>query len=222
VTEWLKEKREKEFREARIGFYRISLVPYCLRKQWYVYNNVKMPVNEELLRIFGIGELFHEFVEKIAKERYGSSVRTEVDVKIDLNGFSLVGRADLIIGDVVYELKTVKSLWYRTREGNFREMDLKKEHVEQLNCYLKGLGLKKGIVVYIDKRDLKMKQHEVRFSPRLWNRTVEKVRRLHRFLLENTPPLVKFGWECRMCEYKWLCFKEGEKKRQVEGVVAWK
>jgi len=187
----------------RIGWYRPSLLPTCLRRQFLIYKR-GLVIPEEKAGIFEIGKMFHEFLDRTL--RAGGLTVKAVEapfVIVHFYGGELIrveGRADLIISlngeDYVVEAKSARKL----------PKEPFKHHIQQLNIYLGAYGIKQGFLVYLEKQALAHRIFPVEFSLEDFKSLIDRAAALHRHLTSNTPPKPDAErWECRFCEFKTEC-----------------
>jgi len=109
--------------------------------------------------IFQIGSLIHEFVQtQVLRDQtdmdwYGPARQGnfEVAVEHDESGLRFVGHADVVDRDagVVYDIKS-RNGWYNFDPPVDR-------HLDQLHCYMRGLDMEYGQVIYLSKSDLELR-----------------------------------------------------------------
>ncbi|MEM4649585.1 MAG: PD-(D/E)XK nuclease family protein [Candidatus Bathyarchaeia archaeon] len=197
----------KENKPRQIGIYYPSRLPYCLRQQYYEWLlGVEYP--EELLRIFEIGNIFHEWLKKVFKNVEGVKlIENEKPINVYLAEADIFinGRIDdviLIEADnqtYIIEAKTHKNLNYLEAAH--------KEHIAQLNFYLKFYPSVKGIILYIEKNTLATKEFIIDFNQELFKETINRALSLHYALINKTPPPKEESPLCGYCLFKEKCDK---------------
>jgi hypothetical protein len=211
VNEALRLKYEQGLLRERSGLYSPSSFGRCFRAQfWNRKNELKTnPPDERSLRIFAVGNLFHDFVQQFYPD-----AQKEVEVKTD----DCMGYADIVNGDCVYDIKSQHSraFWYMQKSG----YDVNKEklpNIMQVCFYGKILGKSKGVLVFISKDDLVIQEYAFEVD-KFWNVIREEIDTLvgywSRDLLPPASPRVygtdKDGSsrECmKYCSYRDKCFK---------------
>ena len=187
----------------RIGWYRPSLLPSCLRRQFLIYKRGVI-VPEEKMGLFKIGEMFHEFLDRTLKA--GGLEVKEVEAPFVIVCFCsselirVNGRADLILSvdgeEYVVEVKSVRKL----------PKEPFKHHVQQLNLYLGAYGIKRGFLIYLEKQALAHRIFPVEFSLETFKLLIDRARALHRHLTTDDMPKPNAeAWECRFCEFRTEC-----------------
>lgn len=164
----------------------------------YFSKKIKTEVTIDSLKIFCIGNLLHDFVQS----QIFSSGKSEVPIVIEENGIKIRGRLDYLLGDVIYEIKTIKELNYVLDEP-------KDEHRRQLNIYLKSQNLKNGVLLYIEKNSLKTVEHIIVFNQKLFDDSMRQFELVYKSILEKKPPerLENYpdNWKCRYCSFRNFC-----------------
>jgi CRISPR/Cas system-associated exonuclease Cas4 (RecB family) len=187
----------------RMGFYRPSLLPSCLRRQFLIYKRGVI-VPEEKMGLFKIGEMFHEFLDRTLRAG-GLTVRA-VEAPFVIVHFCgdepirVEGRADLILSvdgeEYVVEVKSVRKL----------PKEPFKHHVQQLNIYLGAYGIKRGFLIYLEKQALAHRIFPVEFSLEAFKLLLDRAAGLHQALISDSPPKPdNEEWECRYCEFRGEC-----------------
>lgn len=114
----------------------------------------------DTLKHFELGTLLHRFLQRDVALGFVTTPTTlERNFEFEKDGIILLGHADAVDDDTVYDFKTTSSLTttlnYPTSTG----------YVYQLSAYCHGLSKQHGIVVYIDKRTLTIAQREIEILP---------------------------------------------------------
>jgi len=207
---------EREVKPKQIGRYYPSEVGNCLRKVWYSYK-YPQKIDNDLLKIFEVGDMLHGFVVEVLKSEKNKEVellKTELPFEIELKDFIISGRVDDLIvikesgKEVLIEVKSTKSI------ESIREVQ--EHHRMQLMFYMVGTGIHNGIVLYVDKNNLKSKVFEVPFDEIEAAEIIKRFEHLHKCLIANQLPepeakeVQSMKWMCNLCEYAKKC--GGEEK----------
>jgi CRISPR/Cas system-associated exonuclease Cas4 (RecB family) len=202
---------KRELKQKTIGRYYPSEVGGCLRKTWYSYKYPK-EVDKELLKIFQVGEMLHDFLAEVLRSDKTQDVRlieSEFPFKMDMDDFTISGRVDDILivekdgKKVLVEVKSVKMI-EMVDEPRF-------SHEMQIQLYMNATGIHDGLLVYVEKSSLQIKQFEIKYDKDIVNYVIERFRNLHKHLIENTLPSPEakqrddMKWMCKRCEYKEMC-----------------
>ncbi len=203
----------RESRPKRIGRYYPSSIGQCLRKQWFSYNRPK-EADTDLLRVFEAGNLLHDFIVDVLRSEKTPEVElidTEVPIKYQNREFTVSGRVDDLVlvkvnrSRVLLEVKSTKSIKPIKNPQS--------SHIMQLQFYLHAMGLKKGIILYIEKNTLQTKQFQVKYNKSQAFKILRRFEALHKSLKEGRMPGPEarekeyMGWMCSYCEYQEECGK---------------
>lgn len=218
IDEIIDKHLEREEKKRKVGVYFCSEIPYCMRRTWYSYK-VNRPYPPETKRVFERGNVYHEWLAKIfSKSTIVKSTEAEARLIIPdpQTGIVIRGRVDdfITIEDggkrYVCEIKTTADISYTTA--------VSKHHLYQITPYLlidyddEGKPLP-GKVIYIDSRNLSIKEFNVEFDLKILQKILQRARKLHNHLLENSLPeaeskgINEDKWLCRYCLYADLCGK---------------
>lgn len=202
---------KRESKPKTVGRYYPSEIGSCLRKVWYSY---KFPreTDMELTKIFELGNLIHDFVSTVIeseKNPHVELIEKELPLKLETKDFIVSGRLDdmLLLKEngkkVLVEVKSTKSTEY-TREPS-------RSHVMQLQLYMHITGVHDGVVLYVDKNNLKSKSFSVRYDEVMAKEILDRFMELNICLVSNQLPLDEakrdpsLMWMCRYCEYSGMC-----------------
>lgn len=103
------------------------------------------------------GTILHNWIQSHIKDK--GKIEAEVitqfaDKKINPYEVYFKGYSDFIAENICYDFKSTANI-------KFNSDGVKDYHKDQLLVYMAGIKAKKGIIVYIDKRDLSARQFEV-------------------------------------------------------------
>ncbi len=201
-------KKEQDSRKDRIrsGKWSPSSFGRCFRLQCLNRANVlpSNPPDKRALRVFRAGDLFHKFVQDIAKSK-GAEIEVEVSHK------DIFGYADYVDETSVKDFKSQHSrgFWYMTKKG----YDVAKEKLPnwlQVACYASILKKPTCGLVFISKDDLCVSEYEEKteiFIPPL----VEELNYLRdsweNKILPPAEPRAYAGKECQYCQFRDYCKK---------------
>lgn len=203
----------RESKPKTIGRYYPSEIGSCLRKVWYSYKYPK-ETDIELTKIFELGNLIHDFVSTVIESEKNPHVELlekELPLKLETKDFIVSGRLDdmLLLKEngkkVLVEVKSTKSTEY-TREAS-------RSHVMQLQLYMHITGVHDGVVLYVDKNNLKSKSFSVRYNEEMAKEILNRFIELNICLVSGQLPVDEakrdpsLMWMCRYCEYSGMCEK---------------
>ena len=175
----------------------VSEVVGCLRKAWLnrKYGDLKNlnHLSNSKCVILGLGFASHFVLEQALRE-LGYVKEKPVTVEFP-NGLKLIGTPDGFNSQVVLEIKTVNSIPSKPYE----------HHVLQLNTYLNMLNMDLGLIIYICKRNGRIKIFEVRRDTRKYLEIIERAKRLHYYISKDIPPDPEPSHLCNYSEWKLYC-----------------
>jgi len=238
---WLDEKVEKRSEkgshiEKEPFTFHPSQLGYCKRQAYLSKLGIKKHDNKTL-RIFEVGNLFHEYIQHLIKESDNEN-RFEIEKPLttevpSTNNITLVGHCDLFDNklNIVYDFKTRKN-W------NYFEPP-EERHMIQLHLYqymlwrklLNNDGIDKsdsihGQVVYICKSDMEIRQYPKNnlesFNPQikslesydLAKSALEKANDIGLEIEENGLPTCKSEIPFSHCEC-WVCKQEKKNNEEL-------
>jgi CRISPR/Cas system-associated exonuclease Cas4 (RecB family) len=204
----------REFKPKQIGRYYPSEVGTCLRKVWYSYK-YPQDIEPDLRKIFEVGDMLHGFVVEVLKSEKNKDVelvKSEMPFSIDSKDFVISGRVDDLIlikssgKNVLVEVKSTKDVSFiKEPQSN---------HMMQLMFYMHATKIHDGVILYIDKNNLKSKVFEVKFDEEEAGKIMKRFAFLHEHLVNNKLPFVEakvvkdMNWMCKFCEYRTKCNKD--------------
>lgn len=204
---------KKENKPKEVGRYYPSQIGTCLRKQWYSY---KFPeeISPEMLKIFELGNIIHDFVVEVLKSEKNTEVellKSEFPFKEQIEDFLVSGRVDNLIlikadgREVLVEVKSTKNVDFVNYPPHYNVM--------QLQLYMHFLKIYDGILLYVDKGNLKSKVFKIPYSEKQALFVIDRFRKLHKHLKSDVLPDPEARvsqetlWMCRFCEYREKCYK---------------
>jgi CRISPR/Cas system-associated exonuclease Cas4 (RecB family) len=113
---------------------------------------------------------------------------------------------------IIVEVKSIRSLAYLDKP--------KEPHILQLMVYIRSMsyyGVKKGIILYVDKNNLKTKAFTIIYDHAVFLKALNRARKLHSYLISKTLPpaeakqTLSMKWSCNYCEYADQCRQDKEK-----------
>jgi len=166
---------------------------------------------------FVVGTVIHEWLEDNLKEHLreeGVTPLFEEKIEFEEDGLKFKGRADYFNPDTgrVVDFKT-RANWY-----NFEPP--KQAHVDQVHAYMKGLGTEKAAILYIQKKDMEMKEvprHEdyFTFDEERWQELKDKAQDVKQVVAERVENREEGGYvrgmddipfencgECYVCRHE--------------------
>lgn len=201
---------EREKNEKEVGKYYPSNAGMCMRKTWFSYKQPRKK-DSDLLKIFEVGNMLHSFVAEVLESDENPKLElleNERSFRERIDDFQILGRIDNVIltedGErAVVEVKSIKDIKYAKEPSNHHEL--------QLQIYMHFAEIENGILVYVDKTNLKTKVFELPYEKEKAFKALGRIRKLHKKLEEDKLPSAEGrnseekGWMCKYCEYKDLC-----------------
>lgn len=174
----------------------------CLRKAYFDRVKPPTPSPNEFVKLVG-DEAHRRILEVLKEEGY----QVEVSVKLQVKNITILGRVDAAKLDGgnhhVIEFKVVEDVPdnpYNT-------------HLMQLNLYLLAMRVKKGYLVYISRKNGKVKVFKHSYERELAKEAIMRAIRLSEALQKKEPPPAEHGPWCNTCPYALVC-----RKRVMQGV----
>lgn len=174
-----------------------------------------MDVEPDKLKIFEIGTILHNFMIDVLKSEKNIDsiefVNSELPFKMEQKDFLISGRLDDIViakedGEkTIIEVKSIKDI--RSLDGP------QITHKMQLQLYMHATGIHKGIILYVDKTNLKTKSFEIEYEEKHSLDILKRFKSLHELLTKDVLPIDEAKrsdemlWMCNMCEYRTKCDK---------------
>ncbi len=197
---------------VQTSFY-VSQAGKCPRQVFFKFKNApKKELEANILRLFDHGDHMHQLIMKpLLSTRDIHVVASEVDIPPQ----ELVrGRADAIVSDgkdlYVLDIKSMNSMMFQ------KMTEPKEDNVDQLQFYLHYFRIPKGILLYVDKDKLQLKEFIVEYDKNKTKEMIEGLRKLKSQIESDVvPPRIPeypAKWPCGYCEYRAVCElgEEGE------------
>ncbi|MBW3003561.1 PD-(D/E)XK nuclease family protein, partial [Candidatus Woesearchaeota archaeon] len=136
-------------------------------------------------------------------------LKAEMPLKVELEDLVISGRIDdlLMVREdskrILVEVKSTKSVDFQQKASH--------QHIMQLQFYMYATDVHSGIILYVDKSNLKTKAFEVEYNEETAKQITKRFQRLHECLKNNKLPpdeaklAQELNWMCRYCEYKDKC-----------------
>jgi CRISPR/Cas system-associated exonuclease Cas4 (RecB family) len=190
---------------AQTHFY-ISEAGKCPRQVFFKFKNApRKEMEANILRLFDHGDHMHKLIMKpLLSTRDIHVVASEVNIAPQ----ELVsGRADAIVSDgknlYVLDIKSMNSMIFR------KLCEPKQENVEQLQLYLHYFKIPRGILLYVDKDKLDLKEFPVSYNQAQAEGLLKQLTVLKKQIDSNTVPsrLPDYpnGWQCNYCQFREIC-----------------
>lgn len=202
---------KRETRPKGVGKYYPSEAGNCMRKVWFSY---KFPqeIKPELRKIFELGNILHDFVVEVMKSEKTPEIellQSEFPFKEKVGDFIVSGRVDNLIkveasGKILLvEVKSARDI------RGIKEPS--PNNIAQIQLYMHFTGVHNGILLYVDKTNLKTKVFEIDYDKTKALEIMDRFKTLHKSITENEIPEPEakqqenLKWMCNYCEYKEKC-----------------
>lgn len=195
----------EKLKKNQTSFY-ISEAGRCPRQIFFKFKNApRKEFDPAFLRLFDHGEHMHRLIMKpLLSTRDIHVVASEVDIPPQ----EIVhGRADAVLSDgkelFVLDIKSMNSMVFRTLHKP------KEENVLQLQLYLHFFKIHKGLLLYVDKDRLELKEFIVIYNPKVAEFLIANLTVLKKQIESNIIPERIEGFpsisQCNYCQYKVVC-----------------
>ena len=205
IDKYYLDKEKDKDKKSQRHFY-ISQAGKCPRAIFFKFNNVpEKELEPNILRLFDHGDHMHQLIMgALTSTRDIHVVASEVKIPPQ----ELVsGRADAIISDgqdlYVLDIKSMNSMVFKAMEQP------KEENIQQIQLYLYYFKIKKGILLYVNKDNLELKEFIFDYSPAEAKSLIKSLDFLKSQIDSDIVParLADYSenWQCRYCQYKEIC-----------------
>lgn len=212
-------KDERKAKEQRHWY--ISRLGACPTGQ-YLERSGKdpdQPFDDRTLRVFNVGNVFEGWIVRLLESQPTLSLETQVPVEDQVRDIS--GYADFVVTfnqtPIVYEIKTVHSgaFWWMFKGGmkygkSHEPTGPKRQHMIQLWWYLKLLNIPMGVLMYVSKDDLTIKECPVMLNDKeLEQEALTTLSILNKAWADKEPPTFvpteENEWWNKYCSYHKQC-----------------
>lgn len=202
---YLERDKEKDQRH----FY-ITDAGKCGRAIFFKFKKApREEMEARVLRMFDYGDYIHRFIMKplLAKKE----VRV-VSAEVNIDPQELIsGRADAIISDgkelYVLDIKSINGMIFNSLTQP------KEDHLDQIQLYLHFFKRKKGILLYVNKDTLELKEFPVDYdsvrSQKLLQNLSQLKIKIDRNIIPSRLPNWPDNWRCQYCQFKEICRMAG-------------
>jgi len=195
--------RQKEKEQSR--FY-ITDAGKCPRAVFFKFKNApRAEMEARVLRMFDHGDQVHQLIMRpLLSVREIHVVASEV--KIGPQEL-ISGRADAIISDgkdlYVLDIKSMNSMIFKNLE------EAKEDNVNQLQLYLHFFKIPRGILLYVNKDSLELKEFLINYNPSISENLLEDLNKLKIKIDSNIIPsriqTYPDDWQCKYCSFREIC-----------------
>lgn len=182
----------------------------CGRSLFFKFKNVpRKEMEASVLRLFDHGDHIHQLIMKpLLSIREIHVVASEVKIPPQE---IISGRSDAIISDgkdlYVLDIKSMNSMIFD------KLTEPKEENINQLQLYLHYFKVPKGILLYVNKNSLVLKEFVVEYNQgkalSLLNDLNEIKKRIDSGMIPGRLLDYPESWQCRYCQFKEICGTAG-------------
>lgn len=178
----------------------------CQRAVFFKFKNApRAEMEAKVLRMFDHGDQVHQL---IMRPLLGIKEVRVVAAEVKIGPQELIsGRADAILSDgkdlYVLDIKSMNGMIFRSLQ------EPKEDNVNQLQLYLHFFKIPKGILLYVNKDTLELKEFPVSYSQALAQSILKDLTELKTKIDKNIIPqrLAEYpqNWQCQYCAFKEIC-----------------
>jgi CRISPR/Cas system-associated exonuclease Cas4 (RecB family) len=202
---YLEQERDRE----RHHFY-VTDAGKCGRAVFFKFKNAPHKEMEpNILRLFDHGDHVHQLIMKpLLSMRDIHVVASEVNIPPQE---IISGRSDAILSDgkdlYVLDIKSMNSMIFD------RLKEPKEENVDQLQMYLHYFKVPKGILLYVNKNTLELKEFVIQLDENRASSLINSLKEVKKNIDNSIVPkrLLSYpsSWQCRYCQYRSICGQAG-------------
>ena len=146
-----------------------------------------------------LGRLLHAVLKDVLVKEFADAEYEKRCEYVLGEGWKLVGRADIVTGDAVYEFKFTRGLGFNKAEPAY---------AAQVSAYCFMLGKSVGYLVDVDRDTFDVQVLEVKPDEDLWKNMLNEASVLIDSVRKGEPPTLnspRFGFECKQCAWRIVC-----------------
>lgn len=195
--------RQKEKEQSR--FY-ITDAGKCPRAVFFKFKNApRAEMEARVLRMFDHGDQVHQL---IMRPLLGIREIHVVASEVKIGPQELIsGRADAIISDgkdlYVLDIKSMNSMIFKNLE------EAKEDSINQLQLYLHFFKIPRGILLYVNKDTLELKEFLINYNPLTAKNLLEDLKELKTKIdsdvIPSRTPTYPDDWQCNYCAFREIC-----------------
>lgn len=190
------------------GKFSISSIGKCWREKYMVLKGLwKTEFDERTMRIFDIGDAFHQMIVKEFYEKGDAANIRIVAAEIDIPTQKYIsGRADIIISNsktgelnLVDVKSCTKYVFDKVSSGDHTGIQ---NYISQLNLYLHFFDIQKGYLLFVNKSNAEICEVEIKYDKVLAENYIKEIEDFFKNYVEKDiePPFCDGGdWGCECC-----------------------
>jgi len=182
----------------------------CGRNLFFKFKNVpRKEMEANILRLFDHGDHVHQLIMKpLLSIRDIHVVASEINIPPQE---IVSGRSDAIVSDgknlYVLDIKSMNSMIFD------KLSEPKEENINQLQLYLHFFKIPKGILLYVNKNSLDLKEFVVDYDKKRALSLLDNLGEIKKKIDSNVVPerLQEYpeNWQCRYCQFREVCDATG-------------
>lgn len=216
VTKSLERLNDEHSKKRTLGRYYPSECWSCLRQKWFRWNQYPEETSKPL-GIFEMGRRAEDALFAMLQKHYSEErVLNNIPVKIQLKDYCIAGETDPVLYKDGTQKKIQTIFEIKSTANTAATTETHDNHLRQLMCYLKGLHVDYGYVIYVNRADIQdVKAFEVKYDEVIWDSIVTHLDMFHEYVKnKEIPPAHPMAkWECRYCAYKDQCIEVNKKEK---------
>lgn len=178
----------------------------CPRAVFFKFKNApRVEMEANILRMFDHGDHIHQLIMKpLLSIKEVHVVASEVNIPPQE---LISGRADAIISDgkdlYVLDIKSMNSMIFK----NLKQA--KEENIDQIQLYLHYFRIPKGLLLYVDKDKLELKEFEINYdrnrAENLLRNLTNLKNKIDKNIIPARIPTYLNDWQCDYCAFREIC-----------------
>ncbi|RUM50047.1 MAG: hypothetical protein DSY47_02610 [Hydrogenothermus sp.] len=197
----IKERKEKE---EHTPYIRASEIGGCPLASALRLKGFKPFIDEDKLLVFEIGNAVHLNFQSVM-----SDILEDVEKEIKDEQLGVSGHIDGRIGDTLIEFKSISPFALKKSRNELPYQ----HHIDQVHLYMYMMGLRKAIIVYIEKSSGAILEYPVEFDEERWEGLKQKIEYIKSLVEEPIEELREVSleelkieeWHCKYCFQKANC-----------------
>lgn len=215
IENLIEEHLTKEDSASDREYFYVGDLDKCKKALYYSFMGEKgKSYDGNTMLRFKIGDALHQLIvgTLLGMEEGVNVVASEVNARS--KDEMIHGRADIVLNFsdnteelVVVDVKTISGYGFKYLKG-----EPKDSHKTQVKAYMKYLDIDKGLVLYVNKNNAKLKSFEVERDDKVVTKKEEDLKTLleKNIKKEKMPDISydKDNWKCKYCKYKKQCLND--------------
>lgn len=212
---------EEEANEGDAKGFRASGLGSCkLKRHWKRLGKKGDPIDDRGLRVFAVGHLFHEWLQKMTRLK-GISIFSEIELEYrdpKTGKILLTGHLDDLLyvkelhALVLMDYKTVHSQKFHYLDRGEKDSHYEKQVISYMLMLIQKFPFLLGIlrdlrILYVSKDDLCVREPAIIPSPEKVQSVISEIEEINEaFDAGREPlPIPEMKWECGYCTYASQC-----------------